>query len=354
MILKKFKLNNFKLKNRIVISPMCQYSSVNGLPSKWHYQHLLNLLTSGAGTLVLESTAVSKDARISKHDLCLYNNKQKESFKKLIKFLKYYDKEVPIVLQISHAGRKGSSEAPFVKSNSPLIKPKDRWKTYSASNLKKDRGWPAPHILSNSKMKIIRKNFIMTAKYADQSGFDGLEIHMAHGYLLHQFLSPISNVRNDQYGGNLSNRCRYPLEIAEGVRKFWPKNKLLGARITGLDHLKNGIQLCDSIFLAKKLKKIGYDYICVSSGGILTKTNLKFYKGFRLKIASKIKKNVNMITRTSGLMSDLKFSNNAIIKNKIDLVAIGRSFIENPNLIFKFAKKIGSNELIPNQYKRCF
>ena len=354
MILQKIKINKYILNNRIVVSPMCQYSGDNGSPTKWHYLHLLKLLTSGAGMLVMESTAVSKNGKISHADLCLRNQTQKKNFKNLIRFLKLYENKVPICIQISHAGRKGSSHIPWKKPNFPLNKREKSWQTYSASNIKKDVNWPTPRSLTKKNIKKVIKDFVNTAKYANQSGFDGLEIHMAHGYLLHQFFSPISNKRIDEYGGSLKNRCKLALEISRKVRKFWPKNKILGARITGSDHMKNGIGIKDSVFLAKELKKIGFDYVCVSSGGILTKTNLKFYKGFRLKFAHEIKKKTGMITRTSGLMEDLKFSNKAMKNNKIDLVAIGRNFIKEPNFLFKFAKKVGMDNFLHNQYKRCF
>ena len=354
MILSNIKINKFNLKNRVVVSPMCQYSGRNGSPTDWHYLHLLKLLTSGAGMLMLESTAVSKSAKISHSDLCLSNKIQKEKFKNLISFLKSFEKNIPICLQISHAGRKGSSNIPWIKANQALNKQNQSWQTYSASKIKKDKNWPIPLSLNKKQIKKITKNFVNAARYAKQSGFDGLEVHMAHGYLLHQFLSPISNKRNDEYGGNLKNRCRLAFDISRKIRKFWPKNKILGARITGLDHVKNGIKIQDSIFLTKELKKIGFDYVCVSSGGILTKTGLKFYKGFRLKIASEIKKKTGILTRTSGMMEDLDFSNKAIKENKVDLVAIGRSFIKDPNFIFKYAKKKNKNNLLHNQYKRCF
>lgn len=354
MILQNFKFRNKILKNRIVVSPMCQYSSRGGYPSKWHYNHLLKLITSGAGILTLESTAVSNTGKITHQDLCLSNKFQKKKFGDLIKFLKFYEKNVPICLQISHAGRKGSSFVPWIKSNTPLNKKNKSWQTFSASNIKKDKNWPIPKSLNKKEIKKIISDFVSTAIYANQIHFDGLEIHMAHGYLLHQFLSPLSNFRNDEYGGSLKNRCKLPIEISKKIRKIWPKQKILGARITGTDHYPKGIEVSDAIYLARELKKIGFDYVCVSSGGIYTKTNLKFFKGFRLNIASKIKEKTGIVTRVSGQMDDLKFANNAIKKKKIDLVAIGRKFINEPNFLFKYAKKNKIKKIINNQYLRCF
>ncbi len=350
MILKKIKLNNsISLKNRIVISPMCQYSGVAGSPSNWHYQHLGKLALSGAGMLMIESTAVSKEGKITHKDLALYNNKQEKNFKKIKKFINEIS-NIPIGIQVSHSGRKGSSFVPWVKTNAPLSKKENKWETFAPSSIKKDAHWPLPTKLTLSGIKKVKNDFKKTCLRAKRIGFDCLEIHMAHGYLLHEFFSPISNKRNDQYGGSLINRTRLLLEIAKSLRKIWPKNKVLGARITGEDHLDNGIKSTDSIFLTKKLEKIGFDYVCVSSGGIQTKTNLKFSNGFRLNLAQKIKKNTKIKIRSTGLINNINFANSAVKKKKCDFIAIGRRFLLDPHWIQKVEKS--KNQTIPSQYKR--
>lgn len=202
MIFSKTKIGKFTLRNRVVVSPMCQYSAKDGSPTKWHYTHLLKLLTSGASMLMLESTAVNKNGKITHSDLCLSSQTQKKNFKRLITFLKSYENKTPICLQISHAGRKGSSHIPWIKPNTPLSK-SNSWTTVSASSIKKDKKWPVPKSLSKKEIKRTISDFEKTSKLALRSGFDGLEIHMAHGYLLHQFLSPISNKRTDEYGGTI-------------------------------------------------------------------------------------------------------------------------------------------------------
>lgn len=354
MILNKFNLKKKILRNRISISPMCQYSSLkNGSPSDWHYYHLKKLMNVGAGMLVLESTAVSKNGRITDRDLTLSTKKNMVNFKKLVNFIKK-NSPTSVVIQLSHAGRKGSSWIPWVKANSPLKNSK-KWQTFSASKIKKDKSWPIPRSLELNQIKKIKEKFVNSVKFAFKAGFDGIELHMAHGYLLHQFLSPISNKRNDIYGGNLENRCRLPLEIGEEITKILPKNKILGARITGLDHIKNGINLKESIYLARKLKKLKFDYVCISSGGIKTKTNMKFKSGFRVNIAKKIKDKVGILVRSSGGLSDLNYANKILKKKKLDFIAIGREFIKNPMVIYQYIKKNNLNEeYIPKQYKRCF
>ena len=337
----------------MVISPMCQYSGYKGCPTSWHYQHLSRLVLSGAGMLMMESTAVSSNGKITHADLCLSNQMQEKEFNKLFIYLKKLS-NIPIGIQIAHAGRKGSSFIPWIKSNKSLDKRNKSWITYAPSAIKRYKGWPIPRELTESQIKKIITNFKETALKAKKIGFDGLEVHMAHGYLLHQFLSPISNKRQDDWGGNLKNRCRLPLKIAKEVRSIWPKGRILGARITGKDHLKNGMNVKDSIYLANKLKKIGFDYVCVSSGGILPITNLKFYKGFRVPFTKIIKKNTSIITRTSGLITDVHQANKLLKNKSVDLIAMARTFINDPMWIYKAAKKIKNNKIIPSQYLRCF
>ena len=327
---------------------MCQYSGNKGSPTEWHYQHLGKLALSGAGMLMIESTAVNKTGMITHKDLALHNKTQEKSFRELLSYLNKIS-DIPIGIQISHSGRKGSTEIPWVKSNQPLSK-KKCWKTVAPSAIKKDKKWPLPKTLNNIEIQKIKNDFKKTCLKVKNLGFDCIEIHMAHGYLLHQFFSPISNIRKDNYGGNLKNRSRLLLEIAKIIRNVWPKNRILGARITGSDHLENGITTKDSIYLSKKLEKIGFDYLCVSSGGIITKTNLKFSKGFRVKIAKKIKSNIKLKIRTSGLIDNFKIASKIIRNNECDLIAIGRKFLLDPNWIQKTKKY--PKDMLPPQYLR--
>ncbi len=350
MIFKNLKINNIDLKNRIVISPMCQYSSQNGSPSKWHYKHLEDLSSTGASMVLLESTAVDKQGKISNADLCLYNATHEKNFKKLIKFLKSKN-DIKYGIQISHSGRKGSSYEPWIKHNCPLPK-KRSWKTFSASAISRDKKWPKPNEMTKLQIKKMIQKFKNTAIRANRVNFDCLEIHMAHGYLLHQFFSPISNKRIDEYGGNFINRSRLLNEIAEEVRKVWPHKKILGARITGMDHLKGGLSINDAIALSKTLKKIGFDYVSISSGGILPLTKMKQKEAFRVSMAEKIKKQSKLITTTSGMITKHMVSENIIKRKQIDFITIARIIIKNPRWIIQLAKKNKIKNYIPNQYKR--
>jgi 2,4-dienoyl-CoA reductase-like NADH-dependent reductase (Old Yellow Enzyme family) len=347
---KKFKIGNHLLKNRYVVSPMCQYSAKNGNPTDWHYSHLSKLAITGASTLMLESTAVNNEGKISKNDLTLKNKINEKNLKRLIIFLRKFS-DIKIGIQLSHSGRKGSSYVPWVRSNFPLNKGK--WETYAPSAIKRDKHWPIPTELNLSQINKIKNDFLNAAKRANRIGFDCLEIHMAHGYLLHQFFSKISNKRSDRYGGNLEKRVKLLIEISEAIRKVWPKKKILGARITGSDRLKKGNDVEDAIYLTNKLKKIGFNYVCVSSGGIIPKTNLKIKNGFNVDLAEKIKKKSKIIVRTSGKINNIDFANK-LIKNKcVDLICIGKKFISEPNFLLKQMDKRLKKKLIPNQYKRC-
>jgi len=344
----KIKINGLNFKNRFVVSPMCQYSSRNGCPSDWHYYHLRNLLETGVGSLVVESTSVSSVGRITKKDLCLYNNTHLREHKKLVKYLKKI-KNVPILLQISHSGRKGSAEIPFVKKNSPL-KRKDGWITYAPSKIKRDKNWPLPAEMNSKQINNLINQFKNTSKLAFKAGYDGVEVHMAHGYLLHQFCSPISNKRIDKYGNNSQN---YELHknIIKSIKNILPKKKIIGARVTGSDNLPKGIKPKDCIKLLKILKKEGLNYACISSGGIIPKTKMKFYPGFRIKMAKYIKQNSNLLIRTSGLINDYFILKKAI--KDLDFVAVGRKFINDKFFLLKNKKfkKLGN---IPKQYYYCF
>ena len=350
MIFKSFNINKIRLKNKIFISPMCQYSAKDGSPTIWHYKHLQNLSSTGAALVMLESTAISKEGRISPFDLCLYNNLHEKNLRNLIKDLKSKN-DTKYGIQISHSGRKGSSQIPWIKSNCALSK-KNSWKTVAPSMIPRDKGWPNPEYLTKDRIKKLISKFISSAKRANKIGFDCLEIHMAHGYLLHQFFSPISNRRNDEYGGSYSNRSRLLIEIGKKIRKIWPKNKILGARITATDHLNKGIQIEDAIKLSKDLKKIGIDYISISSGGIIPKTKMKQFEGFRINMAERIKKNSNILVTTSGKITRFSTFKNIINKNRLHFFTIARPVVKNPQSIFELAKKFKKNDLIPNQYKR--
>lgn len=353
MIFKPIKIGNKNLKNRIILSPMCQYmSDQNGSPSEWHYQHLGRAMISGFGMVMLESTAINHEGRITKKDLVLSNIDHMTKFKNLLNYLKKLN-DTPVGIQISHAGRKGSSEIPWIKHNSSLGK-KDGWQTISASSIPRDKSWPKPKEIPIKEIKNLINDFKKTARLAIDSGFDCIEIHMAHGYLLHQFFSPISNKRIDKYGGNIVNRSRFLLEIAKELKNICKKKIILGARVTGNDWVRGGLNENDCIYLVKKLQKIGIDYVCITSGGIFPRTNLKEKKCYNSFLSKKIKKNVKIPIRVAGLINNLKDASLVLNNKRADLIAIGRTYLKNPNFLLEYFSSLKKYKIIPKSYLRGF
>lgn len=346
MIFNSFYMRSKKILNKIVVSPMCQYSSnSDGKPQEWHYKHYGCLVCSGAGTIIIESTAINKIGRISNKDLILNKNNYK-SFKKFLSFLKSINPKIIIGIQLSHSGRKGSSEIPWIKKNQPLKK--NYWTTVAPSKIKRDKHWPYPKMLSLSEIQKIKNDFVNSACLAKKIGFDLVEIHMAHGYLLHQFISGISNKRTDIYGGSQKNRDKLPLEIIYEIRKK-NKNIILGCKITGSDRLKKGLQVNDAILFAQNLEKLDVDYVCISSGGILPKTNLTNIENYNTDLSKIIKKKTNLKIRVSGKIKNIKNAKKLLNNKAADIIAFGRPFLKNPNFIYKNNKTI-----IPKQYLRAY
>ena len=231
---------------------------------------------------------------------------------------------------------------------------KNGWKTFAPSPIKRADNWPTPKELNKTQIKSIVNDFKNSAKLAYKAGYDGVEIHMAHGYLLHQFFSPISNIRNDLFGGSLDNRIKIHLEILKTINKITPKNKIIGARVTGNDHLKNGVKEIDCIYLLKKLHKLGLNYACISSGGIIPITNMIFKKGFRVEMTKKIKKKTKIIIRTSGQIYPKIYINKILNNKSLDFIAVGRKFISENNWLNQNLKKNTFNKKKPKQYLKCF
>ena len=346
-------LGGLVLPNRLVVAPMCQYSAISGFPTEWHTGHLQRLAVSGAGMLMLESTAVTLDGRISKNDLAISSDRHGAELGQLLDSIRSVS-EVAVGLQISHAGRKGSVHVPWENKGRFLESTEGAWETVSASPERRDFDWPIPRELDVSGIANLIENFESASMRACKSGFDGLEIHMAHGYLLHQFLSPVSNKRKDAFGGSFSNRCRLPLEIVSKVRKVWPKNRILGVRVTGDDWLDGGWTADDCVRLVRELKMLEVDYVCVSSGGILPITGLQLGSGYQVHLAEQVKKATNVITRTAGMIKSPYQANTIIRNSRADLVAIGRQLIEEPWFVARSARELGRTPVIPKQYERCF
>ncbi len=352
MIFSPIKIGKLEVSNRIVVAPMCQYSAINGVMTDWHAQHLMQLGFSAAGLIMVEATAVEKIGRITHHCVGIYDDKCIVSLKKNLLLAKSVAPNKSCFgIQLAHAGRKASTQRPW-EGRSALTKEEKPWKTICPSPIPFQETWHVPQEMKISDIERVKKQFISASLKAVEIGFDLIEIHGTHGYLLHQFLSPISNKRKDKYGGNLENRLRFPLEIFSSVKAVLPKEFPLGMRITGTEWENKGIDENEAIILAKELEKIGCHYVCVSSGGNTPNPKIPLGPHYQVHLANKIKKNTNMIVRTVGMITDPFEANNIIINQDADMIAMARAFLSNPRWVWDAAKVLNHDIEVPPQYAR--
>jgi 2,4-dienoyl-CoA reductase-like NADH-dependent reductase (Old Yellow Enzyme family) len=322
--------------NRIVISPMDTYSAVEGMPNDWHFAHYGKFAMGRAGAVIIEATGVSRRGRITNGCLGIYNDEQARGFRRITDFMK--TQGVPCGLQIGHGGRKSSSQRPW-DGNGPLTQAnldagEERWEPWGASAVPLTDGWLTPRPMGPDEIAQVRGEFKAAAARAVEAGFDFIEIHMAHGYLLQSFLSPLSNKRNDEYGGDLAGRMRFPLEVVEAMRAAIPEDMPLFARISAEDGIDGGWTLDDSVVLATELKARGVDVVDCSSGGNspkgATNANLKRGPGYQVPYAERIRHEVGMKTQAVGLIREPDLANSVIADGRADLVAVGRQALVDP------------------------
>ena len=343
-------LRSVTLPNRIVVSPMCQYSAERGEATAWHMIHLGHLALSGAGMLCIEATAVEPDGRITPADLGLWDDVTEEALKPVIAAIRKYSK-VHIAMQLSHAGRKASSEVPW--RGGQLIPVADGgWLPHAPSALPHKAGEETPLALDSAGLNRIREAFAATARRAARLGIDALEVHAAHGYLLHQFLSPLANQRTDEYGGSLENRMRFPLEIFDIVRAAFPADKPVGARVSAVDWVEGGITIEDTIAFAKELKKRGCDWVDVSSGGVSPLQKIPVEPGYQVPFAKAVREATGLTTVAVGLITDPEHANQLIEEGDADLVAMARAMLYDPRWPWHAAAKLGATVEAPPQYWR--
>jgi len=344
-------LRKLTLPNRIVVSPMCQYSAIDGNASDWHKIHLGHLALGGAGLLMIEATAVNQEGRITLNDLGLYSDENEKALGNVLNTIRKYNGDTAIGIQLAHSGRKGSAHIPW-EGGGPLLPNEGAWKAMAPSAIARDPAWPVPKEMSLSEIEKLKNDYVLSTKRAIRLGIDLIELHIAHGYLLHSFTSPISNQRNDKYGGNFENRMRLPLEIVTSIRAVWPKDKPMGARITGNDWLDGGITTEDAIQFAKLFKLAGLDYVCVSSGGIIPKTNMPTDTNYQIDLAEEVKKNTDIKIQTVGNITNPIQAEEIITSGKADMVTIARGFLDNPRWVWHAAEKLGVKIPYPQQYER--
>ena len=335
--------------NRIWVSPMCQYSAINGVATEWHNVHIGSFATGGAGMIMMEATGVVPEGRISTACLGLWNDAQRERLKPIVDFA--HSMGTRIGIQLAHAGRKASCLPPW--SDHPMAsKEEGGWECVAPSAISFGGKYPVPRELSKEEIKELISAFAKSAKRAVEAGFDLVEIHAAHGYLIHQFLSPISNHRNDEYGGSFENRTRLILEISKAVRSAIPDSMPLFVRISASDWLEDGWTIDESVELCKSLKALGVDLIDVSSGGTSSGAPVPVGPGYQVPFAERIRRESGIPTCAVGLITEAKQADQIVQKGEADAVMMAREFLRNPRWPLQAAKELGAEVSWPNQLLR--
>ncbi len=337
------------LQNRVVVSPMCQYSAVDGSANEWHLQHLTSLGYSGAGLVMVEATGVESRGRITHGCLGLFSDANAAALKPVIEIAKRYACGAHFGIQLAHAGRKASAKRPW-EGGKPLTAAEGAWQAVAPSALALDEGWPVPQALQEKEMQQLVYAFVQAAERAVRIGFDVIEIHSAHGYLLHEFLSPLANQRPDKYGGGLDNRMRFPCEVVQAVRKVLPKTVVLGVRMSASDWIEGGFTLDEAVIYAQQLKALGVDYICASSGGIIHRVTIPVGPGYQVPFATAIRQRAGIITRAVGMIRQPELAEEIVANGQADCVALARAFLDDPRWVWHAADRLGASVSFPPQY----
>ena len=330
-------LRGLNLSDRIVISPMCQYSAHDGYLDAWHKIHLGRLVMGGAGLIFTEATAVQKSGRITHGCPGLWEDGQIAAHAEITSFARTHS--AASAIQLAHAGRKGGMQRPWYGNSflteEDYARGDHPWTPLGPSSVPVGDGWPVPHEMTVQDIQGVKDDFVAATKRAELAGYDVVEVHGAHGYLIHSFLSPLSNHRNDSYGGSLQNRMRLATEISEAVRAVWPDHLPLFFRVSAVDGSSDGWQIEDTVYLAKALKSLGVDVIDCSSGGIAgsatTGDSGRRQPGFQVPFAAEVKEKADITTMTVGLITNAKQAEAILRENQSDLIAIGREALANPN-----------------------
>jgi len=344
-------IGGLSLENRIIVAPMCQYSAVDGSAGDWHVIHLGHLALSGAGLLMIEASAVSPEARITPQDLGLYSNANEAALARVLAAVRAHS-PIPVAIQLGHAGRKGSSLRPWEGGAQIPPDGPGGWKTEAPSAVPHAEGEDVPVALDRSGLARVRGDFAKAAKRGGRLGLDGIELHMAHGYLLHQFLSPIANHRDDAYGGSLGNRMRFPIEVFEAVRAAFPADRPVWARISATDWVPGGWDIDGTIALSAALKERGCAAIHVTSGGISPAQVIKLAPGYQVPFAERVKAEVGLPTIAVGLITEPEQAEEIIATGRADAVALARAMLYDPRWPWHAAAKLGGQVTAPKQYWR--
>jgi NADPH2 dehydrogenase len=344
------QLRNLALPNRIMIAPMCQYTAENGEANDWHFVHIGSLALSGAAMFCIEATGVEAIGRITPGCLGLWNDATEAALKPIMASVRKHSK-IAVAMQLAHAGRKASSHVPWDGGQLiPLAE--GGWQPVAPSAVPHKEGEAPPLALDDAGLARVREAFVMATSRAMRLGIDAIEVHSAHGYLLHQFLSPLANKRTDQYGGSLQNRMRFPLEVFDAVRAAFPSDKPVGVKISATDWVEGGWDLAQSIEYVKELKSRGVDWIDVSSGGVSPLQKIPLGPGYQVPFAEKIREATGVTTMAVGLITEAKQAEEIIASGKADMVALARAMLYDPRWGWHAAAELGAHVEAPPQYWR--
>ncbi|MBZ5701107.1 MAG: NADH:flavin oxidoreductase/NADH oxidase [Acidobacteriia bacterium] len=343
------RIREVELKNRIAVSPMCQYSAQDGHAQTWHLVHLGSRAVGGAGLVIAEASAVEARGRISPGDTGLYADSHVDAWRPITEFIRTAGAVAGV--QLAHAGRKASTAAPWI-GGKPLGPAEGGWETVSASALAFDSGYSTPHALPAAEIEAVVAAFRKAAERALAAGFELAEIHSAHGYLLHQFLSPLSNVRQDEYGGSFENRIRLVLRVVQAVREVWPARLPLFVRVSATDWKEGGWDLEQTVELCRRLKALGVDLVDVSSGGLVPGVKIPLGPGYQAGFAAAVRREAGMPTGAVGLITEAAQAETILASEQADLVLLAREFLRDPYWPRRAAQALGAKIKPPVQYER--
>jgi anthraniloyl-CoA monooxygenase len=341
-----FELRSLRLRNRVVVSPMCQYSALDGAPNDWHLVHLGSRAMGGAALVISEMTDVSAEGRITTGCTGMYADAHVAAWRRIVDFVHRHS-GAWIGIQLAHAGRKGSVSHPWSGEDEPLV---EGWRTLAPSALPFHPHWPAPKEMDRADMDRVRDEFVRAAQRSEAAGFDLIELHMAHGYLLSSFLSPLSNRRRDRYGGTLANRMRFPLEVFAAVRAAWPAPKPISVRISATDWLPDGFQPDEAVALALALKELGCDLVDVSSAGNDARSQPEYGRMYQVPFAEQIRYEARVPVMAVGAILGADHCNTILAAGRADLCCLARPHLRDPYLVLRAAARYGVDVPWPGQY----
>jgi 2,4-dienoyl-CoA reductase-like NADH-dependent reductase (Old Yellow Enzyme family) len=346
-----FTLRGVTLRNRIGMSPMCQYSAGDGVPNDWHLMHLGARAAGGCGLIIAEATAVLPEGRISPHDLGIWNDAQAAAFERITRFIR--EQGAVAGIQLAHAGRKANTHRPW-EGGGPIADPEGKWRIVGASPIPFRDGYPTPHEMTPDDIRNVVQAFADATKRAVDAGFQWIEIHAAHGYLLHSFYSPLANHRDDAYGGAFDNRIRLLMDVAEASRNALPDALPLTVRVSSTDWVADGWTIEDTIELAQRLKRAGVDLIDCSSGGNVFNAQVPAKPGYQVPFAAAVRREANMATAAVGLITEPAQAEAIVASGQADVVLLARELLRDPHWPLHAAKELGVKVELPAQYARAF